>query len=76
VIGIPDNERGQIIKAFVVPSLNASPELKKELQDFIKNRLSKHEYPREIEFVESLPKTEGGKIKKKEIKEWANKTSQ
>jgi len=76
VIGIPDKDHGQILKAFVVPSFNASSGLKKELQDFIKNRLSKHEYPKEIEFVESLPKTEGGKIKRKEIKEWANKTGQ
>jgi len=69
VLGVPNKERGQIVKAFVVASQKPDAELKKELQDFIKDRLSKHEYPREIEFMEALPKTEAGKIKRKELKE-------
>jgi len=69
VVGIADKERGQIVKAFIVPNRQPNLELKKELQDFVKDKLSKHEYPREIEFMEALPKTEGGKIKKKELKE-------
>lgn len=68
VIGVPDPERGQIIKAFVATKAKPSPELKKELQEFVKNQLSKHEYPREIEFVDALPKTEGGKISKQALK--------
>jgi acetyl-CoA synthetase len=69
VVGIPDQERGQIVKAFIVTKLNPNSDLKKELQDFVKDKLSKHEYPREIEFVKELPKTEGGKVKRKELKE-------
>jgi len=69
VIGVADSERGAIVKAFIVTSVNPGAELKKELQEFVRNRLSRHEYPREIEFVETLPKTEGGKINKKELKE-------
>ncbi|MGA2463236.1 MAG: AMP-binding protein [Thermodesulfobacteriota bacterium] len=69
VLGIPDKERGQIVKAFIVPNVEPNLALKKELQDFVKDRLSKHEYPREIEFMGALPKTEAGKIKRKELKE-------
>jgi acyl-coenzyme A synthetase/AMP-(fatty) acid ligase len=69
VVGIPDQERGQIVKAFIVTDLTPTLELKKELQDFVKDKLSKHEYPREIEFMEALPKTEGGKVRRKELKE-------
>ena len=73
VVGIPDQERGQIVKAFIVTDLEPDSELKKELQDFVKNKLSKHEYPREIEFVKVFPKTEGGKIKRKELREMSLK---
>lgn len=69
MVGIPDQERGQIVKAFVVTDLEPNLELKKELQDFVKDKLSKHEYPREIEFMEALPKTDGGKVRRKELKE-------
>jgi len=69
VVGIPDQERGQIVKAFVVTDFTPNLELKKELQNFVKDKLSKHEYPREIEFMEALPKTEGGKVRRKELKE-------
>jgi acetyl-CoA synthetase len=68
VVGVPDQERGQIVKAFIVPKGEPSEELKKELQDAVKDRLSKHEYPREVEFIQALPKTEGGKIKKQKLK--------
>lgn len=67
VIGVPDKERGEIVKAYIKPSSTPSLVLKKELQEFVKNRLSKHEYPREIEFVDSIPRTEGGKINRKEL---------
>ena len=51
VIGIPDETRGQIIKAFIVPKQAPSPELTREIQDLVRTRLSQHEYPRQIEFV-------------------------
>jgi acetyl-CoA synthetase len=68
VIGVPDKERGQIVKAYILPKGKPSPHLKSEIQNFVKEKLSKHEYPREIEFVESFPKTEGGKIKREVLK--------
>lgn len=73
VVGVSDQERGQIVKAFIVTDLRPNLELKKELQDFVKDKLSKHEYPREIEFTEALPKTEGGKVRRKELKEMSLK---
>jgi len=72
VVGVPDKERGQIVKAFIVTKRDPSQKLKEEIQNFIKERLSKHEYPREIEFMKNLPKTEGGKIKKEELKRMAS----
>lgn len=66
VIGKPDPERTEIVKAFVVlqPGIAASPELADELAAHVKRRLSAHAYPREVEFVETLPKTPSGKIQR------------
>ena len=69
VVGVPDQARGQIVMAFVVSNLVPNQELKEELKEFVKDKLSKHEYPRDIEFVGELPKTEIGKIKRKELRE-------
>jgi len=70
VIGIPDELRGQIVKAFVVlkKGFEANDDLSKELQTLVKSKLGKHEYPRKIEFVEELPKTTTGKIKRRELR--------
>lgn len=68
VLGVPDKERGQVVKAFVVTDRDKSDELKRELQNFVKERLSKHEYPRLLDFIDCLPKTEGGKIDRKTLK--------
>jgi len=69
VIGVPDRERGQIIKALIVPNGNHGEEaLTKELQTFVKNRLSKHEYPKSIEYIDEIPKTESGKIRRKHLR--------
>lgn len=68
VIGSPDEERGEIVKAFIVTSRHPSDELKLELQEYVKNRLSFHEYPRQIEFVKELPRTPDGKLKRKALK--------
>jgi 2-aminobenzoate-CoA ligase len=66
VVGVPDAERGQIVKAFVVlrPDVQASSELVKELQDFVKQAIAPYKYPRAIEFRESLPKTQTGKLQR------------
>ncbi len=64
VIGKPDEVRGQIIKAFVVlrPGVKPSEALKEELASEVKKHLAGHAYPREIEFIDKLPKTRSGKI--------------
>ncbi|HLC29400.1 MAG TPA: AMP-binding protein [Dehalococcoidia bacterium] len=68
VVGSPDPERGEIVKAFIVTDRVPGEELKRDIQDFIRTRLSRHEYPREIEFVEQLPETPDGKIKRSELR--------
>ncbi|MBW1999040.1 MAG: AMP-binding protein, partial [Deltaproteobacteria bacterium] len=71
VVGSPDKNRGEIVKAFIKlkEEYQASEDLAKEIQGFVRSRLSKHEYPREIEFIDELPRTPDGKIKRKELKE-------
>jgi acetyl-CoA synthetase len=66
VVGKPDAERSEIVKAFVIlhPGHEPGPELADELAAHVKRRLSAHAYPREVEFVESLPKTPSGKIQR------------
>lgn len=63
-IGKPDPVRTEIVKAYVVlrPGHAASAELAAEIRDWVKTRLSMHEYPREIEFLDSLPLTTSGKV--------------
>lgn len=70
VIGKPDPVRGQIIKAFVVtkPGVPQHDELKNEIQAFVKKHLAGHAYPREIEFIDKLPKTRSGKIMRRILK--------
>jgi len=70
VIGKPDKVRGQIIKAFVVtkPDVVQSDELKEKLRLHVKKHLAGHAYPREIEFIEKLPKTRSGKIMRRILK--------
>ena len=71
VIGKPDPERTEIVKAFVVlkPQFTGCHQLNAKLQEYVRSRLSKHSYPREIEFVESLPKTSSGKIQRNLLKQ-------
>ena len=63
-IGKPDPVRTEIVKAYVVlrPGHAASAELAADIRDWVKTRLSMHEYPREIEFLDSLPLTTSGKV--------------
>jgi 2-aminobenzoate-CoA ligase len=66
VIGSPDEERGQVVKAFVVlqPGHSPGPVLTRELQDFVKQTVAPYKYPRAIEFVDALPKTQTGKVQR------------
>jgi 2-aminobenzoate-CoA ligase len=70
VIGAPCPERGQKVKAFVVLALDAEPsnELVAELQAHAKTVIAPYKYPREIEFVEALPKTATGKLRRGELR--------
>ena len=70
VVGKPDKVRTEIVKAFIVlqPDIKASESLKADIQDFVRNRLAAHEYPREIAFVEALPMTATGKIIRKDLR--------
>jgi len=71
VIGIPSEERGEIPKAFVVSTEGYGPtdELREDLKAHVKARLAKYEYPRELEFVDGLPKTTTGKVRRRDLRE-------
>ena len=71
VVACPDAERGHIVKAYIVLSKNVSPsaELIKELQDFVKQQAAPYKYPRAIEFITALPKTETGKIQRFKLRD-------
>ena len=73
VIGKPDPMRTEIIKAFIVlkSSVAASDTLAREIQDFVKTRLSAHEYPREIAFIKEMPMTTTGKVIRRLLREQA-----
>ena len=66
VIGVPDSERGQIVKAFVVlKEGRAGDEAKvRQLQDFVKQTVAPYKYPRAVEFVKALPRTATGKLQR------------
>ncbi|HEC42161.1 MAG TPA: AMP-dependent synthetase [Bacteroides sp.] len=70
VVASPDEFRGSIVKAFVklATGCNPSHELARELQEFVKKNLAAHEYPREIEFIDDLPMTTTGKIKRRDLR--------
>ena len=72
-VGKPDPLRTEIVKAYVVlkPEIRASHALAGELQDWVKLRLSAHEYPREVEFVRALPLTTTGKVIRRELRDRA-----
>jgi 2-aminobenzoate-CoA ligase len=71
VIGVADDERGQIVKAFVVPKAGVEPgdALVRELQDFVKQSIAPYKYPRAIEFRTSLPRTETGKLQRFKLRQ-------
>ena len=67
---VPDEVRGQIVKATIVLTrgTNGTPELKKEIQDYVKTHTAPYKYPRIVEFVDELPKTISGKVRRVEIR--------
>ena len=71
VIGKPDELRGEIVKAFVIisPGTEKNESLSDELKNHVKNRLGAHEYPREIEFIDKLPLTTTGKVRRVELRQ-------
>jgi long-chain acyl-CoA synthetase len=67
VVGIPDDRRGETVKAFVVPTPDAevTPD---EIRQYCLDRLAEYKHPREVEFVEALPRTTTGKVQKFELR--------
>ncbi len=70
VVGVPDPERTQAIKAFIVLAEGHAPSeaLAREIREHVKTKLAAHEYPRQIEFIDSLPMTATGKIMRRELR--------
>jgi 2-aminobenzoate-CoA ligase len=73
VVGWPDPERGHVPKAFVVLSDSGAgtPELTRELQEFVKSAIAPYKYPRAVEYIAALPKTQTGKIKRFALRQQA-----
>jgi acetyl-CoA synthetase len=69
VTGVPDALRGHVVKAFVVTDRAPDEALVRDIQDFVRARLSQHEYPRIVGFVAELPKTPAGKVNRKALRE-------
>ena len=71
VVGAPDPERGTVVKAYVVlrEAGDASPETVKALQDFVKAEIAPYKYPRLVEFVDDLPRTETGKVQRFKLRQ-------
>ena len=70
VVGVPDPIRGQVVKAFIVLTRGkqGSEELKKEIQNYVKHHTAPYKYPRKIEFLEAMPKTTSGKIRRTDLR--------
>jgi acetyl-CoA synthetase len=71
VIGVADELRGHVVKAFIVSPRGGDDAFARELQEFTRTRLSQHEYPRQVAFVSALPKTPAGKVNRKALREAA-----
>ena len=70
-MGKPDAIRGEIVKAFIVPKPGFQPsaDLAADIQAFVRTRLSAHEYPREVAFIDRLPLTTSGKVIRRELRD-------
>jgi 2-aminobenzoate-CoA ligase len=71
VVGLPDEARGQVVAAFVVPKDQAAAgeALAHELQDFVKQQIAPYKYPRRVVFRDSLPRTETGKLQRFKLRQ-------
>ncbi|HUF66113.1 MAG TPA: AMP-binding protein, partial [Gemmatimonadaceae bacterium] len=71
VIGVPDEARGQLVKAVIVlrPGFEGGADLVRELQDFVKARIAPYKYPRAVEFMDALPRTSTGKLQRYRLRE-------
>ncbi len=76
VIGVPDQQRGQIIKAFVVlkPGFVGDQKMTSELQNYVKAKIAPYKYPREIDYLNVLPRTETGKLQRFRLKKMDHKS--
>ena len=70
VIGVSDPVRGEVVKAFILPKAGVTPDsnLEQSIKDHVKKRLEAHAYPREVAFVEEMPRTKTGKILRNELR--------
>ena len=71
VVGVADEERGQIVKAFVVlkPGVEPDAATTRELQDYVKHSIAPYKYPRAIEYLAALPRTETGKLQRVKLRQ-------
>jgi acetyl-CoA synthetase len=69
VIGVPDATRGQVAKAFIVADRGPTEDFTEELKNFTRDRLSQHEFPRQVAFVSELPKTPAGKVNRRILRD-------
>jgi acetyl-CoA synthetase len=68
-IGVPDEIRGQVVKAFIVSDRPGGEASAREIQELVRTKLSQHEYPRRIAFVPELPRTPAGKLNRKALRD-------
>jgi len=70
VIGVPDKLRGEIVKAFIVPQkgVQVNAAFEESIKEYVKTKLEAHAYPREIEFLQDMPRTKSGKILRSELR--------
>jgi acetyl-CoA synthetase len=78
VVGKPDPERTEIVKAYIVLKDGVAPAdaLAAEIQAYVKRQLAAHEYPREVAFVDELPMTTTGKVIRRELRDMARREAE